>query len=53
MQVNDATLEAVLVQQFELGPDLIRQRALSATDEHRFKGGVVHLHYGVRSVAAN
>src|SRR5215471_21552176 len=31
--MNDAALEAVLVQQLELGPDLIRQRALSATDE--------------------
>ena len=26
---------------------------LELLDEHRFQGGVVHLHYGVRSVAAN
>jgi dihydrofolate reductase len=33
-------------------PDNVRAR-LELLDEHRFKGGVVHLHYGVRSVAAN
>jgi dihydrofolate reductase len=33
-------------------PDNVRVQ-LELLDEHRFKGGVVHLHYGVRSVAAN
>ena len=33
-------------------PDKVRAQ-LELLDEHRFKGGVVHLHYGVRSVAAN
>ena len=33
-------------------PDNVRAQ-LELLDEYRFKGGVVHLHYGVRSVAAN
>jgi dihydrofolate reductase len=33
-------------------PDNVRAQ-LELLDEHRFKGGVVHLCYGVRSVAAN
>jgi dihydrofolate reductase len=33
-------------------PDKVRAQ-LELLDEHRFKGGVVYLHYGVRSVAAN
>ena len=33
-------------------PDKVRAQ-LELLDEHRFKGGVVHLRYGVRSVAAN
>jgi dihydrofolate reductase len=33
-------------------PDGVRVR-LELLDEHRFRSGVVHLHYGVRSAAAN
>ena len=33
-------------------PDDVRVQ-LGLLDENRFRNGVVHLHYGVRSVAAN